>query len=31
MTNYKKPDNGVFNIEKQRYDASLKPYASVGV
>jgi len=31
MTEVKKPDNVVFNIEKQQYDASLKPYAtSVG-
>lgn len=31
MTEEKKPDNVVFNTENQRYDASLKPYAtSVG-
>lgn len=31
MTEEKKPDNVVFNSENQRYDASLKPYAtSVG-
>ena len=31
MTENKKPDNVVFNTETQKYDASLKPYAtSVG-
>ncbi len=31
MTETKKPDNVVFNTETQKYDASLKPYAtSVG-
>jgi hypothetical protein len=31
MTEEKKPDNVVFNTDSQRYDASLKPYAtSVG-
>ena len=31
MTSTKKPDNVVFNTETQKYDASLKPYAtSVG-
>ena len=31
MTEDKKPDNVVFNIENQRYDAALKPYGtSVG-
>ena len=28
MTEDKKPDNVVFNIENQRYDAALKPYAT---
>ena len=28
MTEEKKPDNVVFNTETQKYDASLKPYAS---
>lgn len=31
MTEEKKPDNVVFNIDKNKYDAALKPYAtSVG-
>ncbi len=31
MTEDKKPDNVVFNLETQKYDAALKPYAtSVG-
>ena len=31
MTEAKKPDNVVFNLETQKYDAALKPYAtSVG-
>lgn len=31
MTDEKKPDNVVFNVATQRYDAALKPYAtSVG-
>lgn len=28
MTQKKKPDNVVFNTETQKYDASLKPYAT---
>jgi hypothetical protein len=28
MTSNKKPDNIVFNNQEQRYDASLKPYAT---
>lgn len=28
MTDEKKPDNVVFNTEKQTYDASLKPYGT---
>lgn len=28
MTEEKKPDNVVFNIESKRYDAALKPYAT---
>ena len=28
MNKDKKPDNVVFNVEKQQYDASLKPYAT---
>ena len=31
MAEDKKPDNVVFNVETQKYDAALKPYAtSVG-